>query len=201
MRISPRTSPRTGRRSPRARAATALVALPLGLALVLTGCGSGDDGKDVASAESGAARDSKEGGSSGGASGGDSSKEPDRKEGAMKFAQCMRENGIAMEDPQDGRLTLKGEGVPKDKMDKAQKACAEHLPQGDGRGKVDEKAVENMRKYAKCMRENGVEDFPDPAPGGGIKIGPEQGQNPNFKKAEETCKNALPTPEGGKLDG
>lgn len=192
-----RISPRTGRRSPRARAATALIALPLGLALVLTGCGSGDDGKDVASAESGAARDSKEGGSSGG----DSGKEPDRKEGAMKFAQCMRENGIAMEDPQDGRLTLKGEGVPKDKMDKAQKACAEHLPQGDGRGKVDEKAVENMRKYAKCMRENGVEDFPDPAPGGGIKIGPEQGRNPNFKKAEETCKNALPTPEGGKLDG
>ncbi|MFI1828575.1 hypothetical protein ACH41E_19325 [Streptomyces sp. NPDC020412] len=194
-----RISPRTGRRSPRVRAAAALAGLPLGLALFLTGCGGSDGGgKDVASAESGAPRGSKDGGASGGGSG----SKPDPKEGALKFAQCMRENGIAMEDPQDGRLTLKGEGVPKEKMDKAQKACAEHLPQGDDRGQIDPKVVENMRKYARCMRENGVEDFPDPAPGGGIKVGPEQAQNPNFKKAEEKCKNAMPKPpEGGKLDG
>ncbi|MEU9604261.1 hypothetical protein [Streptomyces sp. NPDC048057] len=193
-----RTSPRTGRRSPRVRAATAFAALPLGLALVLTGCGSDDDGKDVASVESGSTRDTKDGQPSGGGSG----KKPDPKEGAVKFAQCMRENGIAMEDPQDGRLTLKGNGVPKEKMDKAQKACAEHLPQGEGRGQVDPEAMENMRKYARCMRENGVEDFPDPSPGGGIRVGPEQGQNPNFKKAEEKCKNTMPKPpEGGRLDG
>ncbi|MFE7313629.1 hypothetical protein ACFU7T_11050 [Streptomyces sp. NPDC057555] len=51
---------------------------------------------------------------------------------ALKFAQCMREEGVDMPDPElkDGNLTMKAGGGPdvsKEKMEKAQKACNDKL--------------------------------------------------------------------------
>lgn len=57
--------------------------------------------------------------------------------------------------------------------------------------------------YAKCMRENGVAKFPDPE-GGGIRLGPDSGvdmQSPEFKKAQEACKDLSPQGEGGPNGG
>jgi hypothetical protein len=54
--------------------------------------------------------------------------------------------------------------------------------------------------YAKCMREHGISDFPDPQPGGGIAIqaGPPGSDldenNPQFKAADDACKSLLPPP-------
>jgi hypothetical protein len=53
--------------------------------------------------------------------------------------------------------------------------------------------------YAKCMREHGIADFPDPQPGGGIAVQAGPGSdldpdNPQFKAADEACKSLLPTP-------
>ncbi|PNE39969.1 hypothetical protein [Streptomyces noursei] len=47
---------------------------------------------------------------------------------AVKFAKCMREHGVDMPDPEmrDGKLSMRAGGgpdVPKEKMEKAQKAC------------------------------------------------------------------------------
>jgi hypothetical protein len=56
--------------------------------------------------------------------------------------------------------------------------------------------------FAKCMRENGVAKFPDPDPGGGIKLTPESGvdmQSSAFKKAQEACKKFSPQGDAGNV--
>lgn len=56
---------------------------------------------------------------------------------ALKFAQCMREHGIDMPDPEfasSGRVTQKVSGNPNDpKFQQAQNACAKDMP-GGGKG-------------------------------------------------------------------
>ncbi|GAA3966552.1 hypothetical protein GCM10023085_56260 [Actinomadura viridis] len=53
--------------------------------------------------------------------------------------------------------------------------------------------------YAKCMREKGVPQFPDPDANGGIAIdGSKVPQDsPQFKNANEACKGLLPAPPPG----
>jgi hypothetical protein len=71
-----------------------LAALPLLCALTPTGCGSDEDGgSDVASA----------GGTSSTATEGKVLSQDERGEMALMFAQCMRENGVPMDDPEPGR--------------------------------------------------------------------------------------------------
>ncbi|MER6145036.1 hypothetical protein ABT174_34260 [Streptomyces sparsogenes] len=158
----------------------AAVPLALTLALSLTGCGSdgGGDGK-VASAN-GAEK----------SGGGESGEKLSPQETGVKFAQCMREHGIDMEDPEPGegiRLTIPA-GTPKGKVEKAQEACLEWDPVQNGvGGKPDAKAQENVRKYAKCMREQGVEKFPDPQAEGGIRLDGSVVDDPDFEKAEKAC--------------
>jgi hypothetical protein len=53
--------------------------------------------------------------------------------------------------------------------------------------------------YARCMRDHGISDFPDPEPGGGIAIQGEPGSdldpnNPRFQEADEACRSLLPAP-------
>ncbi|MFF3325354.1 hypothetical protein [Streptomyces sp. NPDC002889] len=46
--------------------------------------------------------------------------------------------------------------------------------------------------YAKCMRKNGMPDFPDPQPGGGLGLPPGTDPNsPEFKKVEDKCKHLM----------
>ncbi|MFF8957172.1 hypothetical protein [Streptomyces sp. NPDC014894] len=173
----------------RIRTRAGLAALPLALAVALTGCGSDGGGeRKVASAAKG-------GGQASGA--GKPSAEPSlsAQEMGLKFAACMRKNGVEMEDPVEGRLTIRQQkkGGNRATVEKAMKACREFQPQGLGPGgKADPKVAGNMRQYARCMRENGVEDFPDPDAGsGGIKVDGRMVDDPDFKKADEQCKGAL----------
>lgn len=49
--------------------------------------------------------------------------------------------------------------------------------------------------FSKCMRSHGVQNFPDPSPGGGIQLNPGAGVNPfspSFQSAQATCKRFLP---------
>jgi hypothetical protein len=55
--------------------------------------------------------------------------DPKMRDQQLKFAQCMRQQGINMPDPgSDGSLKLDGRGVPPAKMQAAQKACAKYQP-------------------------------------------------------------------------
>ncbi|HEX6681417.1 MAG TPA: hypothetical protein VF062_01380 [Candidatus Limnocylindrales bacterium] len=150
----------------------------------------------------------------------DASSEQTPEEKIRAFAQCMRDHGVPMEDPvitQDGdggdkvEMRIGPSGGPKawgesgpgpgdEKFKEAEAACRHLQPQGGdlGRGPSPEQE-EQMRAFAKCMRENGVEGFPDPQPGGGIAIGPESGVNPEdpaFKEAHEKCEELMPRPKG-----
>ncbi len=58
---------------------------------------------------------------------------------------------------------------------------------------VDPSQREAARKYAQCMRDNGVPDFPDPDAKGQLTgAGHEQRDAPKFLAAQQTCKPKLP---------
>ncbi|WP_231334759.1 hypothetical protein [Actinomadura graeca] len=160
-----------------------LAALPLVAGLALTGCGSDDgDGGKVASVKGA------------GKSGPAAAKSLSPDEMGVKFAQCMRQNGIPMEDPKPGggvQLRLDGR-TKKETVDKAMQACRQYDPQANGAGKDDPKRQERGREFAECMRENGVEKFADPKPGQqGIMIDGNVAEDPEFKAAQEKCQEIM----------
>jgi len=160
-----------------------LAALPLLCALTLTGCATEQNGgDDIASA----------GGTSSAAA--EAPEELGRDEMGVKFAQCMRENGVDMDDPEPGKgIQLKvGPGTSQETVQAALEACREYNPQENGSGRPDPQREAAVREFAQCMRDNGVEAFPDPEPGSpGIKITGEVGQDPDFKAAQQACQDKL----------
>jgi hypothetical protein len=95
-------------------------------------------------------------------------------EKAVKFAQCMRENGVSQfPDPDaSGELTidgvLNGSSIDPDSptWQGAISACKDLQPPGfTGDGERSAGEQEAALRFAQCIRENGVPDFPDPAAG------------------------------------
>ena len=95
-------------------------------------------------------------------------------EGAVKFAQCMREKGVSeFPDPDaSGKLTIDGvlNGSSLDPNSPTWKgaiaACEDLQPPGfTGDGERSGGEQEAALQFAHCIRENGVQDFPDPANG------------------------------------
>jgi hypothetical protein len=162
------------------RVRTTLVLIVAIFALVA--CGS-DKGNDIPTANgSGAAP----------TAGGTLSAE-ERKERRLKFAQCMREHGVDMGDPESGGLTFDENAVNKDTMKAATEACKQYIPTEDEFQPPSAENMEQMRKLARCMREHGIANFPDPGPEGlslgGTGLDP---KDPTFKAAEEACKDLRP---------
>src|SRR5882724_2578321 len=63
-------------------------------------------------------------------------------------------------------------------------------------------AQDQARKFAQCMRANGVPDFPDPEPNGEFRgAGHEQQSVPEFRAAQEACRDLAPGGEHKKLGG
>jgi hypothetical protein len=95
-------------------------------------------------------------------------------ENAVKFAECMRDNGVSeFPDPDaSGGLTIDGvlNGSSLDPSTPAWKAaigaCKDLQPPGfTGDQEVSAEEQETRLEFAQCMRENGVKDFPDPVNG------------------------------------
>jgi len=58
----------------------------------------------------------------------------------------------------------------------------------------------HMLRYAQCMRAQGVKDFPDPDPQGGLTLSGSGDLNPSsplFQKAQNACKRFQPGGGGG----
>jgi hypothetical protein len=144
-------------------------------------------------------------GGSGGSSGGgasDTSSSDDPQDQAVKFAQCMRDHGVDMPDPEtddNGRVRLRvggaGGKVDKDKVDAAMEACKKYSPIGDS-GRL--KDLENNPEFqeaqlhwAQCMRDHGV-DVPDPGSSEqrGVVIGPGQNKE-KVQAAMDACDSIL----------
>jgi hypothetical protein len=125
----------------------------------------------------------------------------------LAYAQCMRENGIKeFPDPSaDGKLTLRakpGSGLDPNSpaWKKAEEACKSLRPEPSEAQKQQAKA--QGLKYAQCMRENGIKEFPDPSADGGVMLRMKKGtdmdpESPKFKAAQEACKSFMPGGKGG----
>ncbi len=93
---------------------------------------------------------------------------------AVKFAQCMRANGVSQfPDPDaSGALTIDGviNGSSLDPnsatFQQALSACKDLEPPGFMGPQRSPQQQEAALKFAQCMRDNGVPDFPDPLPDG-----------------------------------
>jgi hypothetical protein len=165
------------------RITTALAALVL--AGLLAACGSdGDssDGSDDVASVSGDDSDEQ-------AQGDD---QADTEEELLDWVECMRDEGIDIPDPtrdEDGNLVIEGPGirlgggdsdgstssddeggdgdepnVDPEEMDAAMETCGE--PPALGPNDISEEdrqeMEENALAFAECMRDEGIEDFPDP---------------------------------------
>jgi hypothetical protein len=127
---------------------------------------------------------------------------------AVQYSECMRENGVPnFPDPENGRLTLRAgpdSGIDPNspEFQAAQEACQDLAPQGGpGGGAANPQLEEQVLEYAKCMRENGVPDFPDPqVSGGGVRMQLPQGvdaNSPQFQQAQQACQDMLAGLGGG----
>jgi hypothetical protein len=166
-----------------------LAVIPV-LLLALSACGGGGTAtEDVASVSGG----------NGSASPSPSTSAEDPEEQGLKFAQCMREHGIDMPDPDsEGRIRMRAErGQDEQKLDEAMKACEQYSPKIGGKGgkAMSKEDQEALLAFARCMREHGI-DMPDPDFSGGLakqklrgKVRPD---DQKFKDAEEACQDKLP---------
>jgi hypothetical protein len=134
----------------------------------------------------------------------------DPQEAFLAFAECMREHGIDMPDPQvsdegGGKFSVgfsAGDrvGSPDDEEFKAaNEACQPLLENAIGEGgrpELSPEEEEAMLDFARCMREHGI-DMPDPGQGGMIfqAGGPDDESSFDreaFEAAQEACQDLLP---------
>jgi hypothetical protein len=156
-------------------------ALLVAMGVLLAGCGGSGDGDDgVASLDAGDGEATEA-----------AADDADNEEALMDWVECMRDEGIALDDPvrdEDGNLQISGPGIQigsggasagsgpppdapdeadlpdREVMESARDACGDPPPiVGNERGEVDEQAMqETMLAFAECMRAEGATDFPDP---------------------------------------
>jgi hypothetical protein len=155
-----------------------LLVIALGcLAVLAAACG----GSSAASGQG--AGDGSRGGSSG------TSTAPD----AVAYASCMRANGVSdFPDPRpNGGFLIPGNVAQSPNFDQAREKCAPLMPAGNtAGGQADPDAI---LEFARCMRANGVPDFPDPSPSAGGGLGTTAGgggintNSPAFQSAVQIC--------------
>lgn len=108
---------------------------------------------------------------------------------AARFAQCMREHGIKQfPDPDaSGNLTIEtvanGSSIDTNgaAFKQASAACKDLQPAGFVGHKRTAEEQQQALKFAQCVRDNGVKDFPDPAPDGPLIDTTRMPGNPNAR--------------------
>jgi hypothetical protein len=124
------------------------------------------------------------------------------------FAKCLREHGIEAETAtgpggEGHGLKIKGGGPAK--MEAAQKACKKYQPEPQKLNLSPQEKVERaeaVEKFAKCMREHGIEVHASSSEGRvSVQIGGKPGAGPNpespaFQKAQSSCQGLLPFKKG-----
>ena len=183
-----------------------LALLAAAAALMVAGCGGSEDGQGIASLER----------ATGDSTTTTATAEVDREQAMLDFAQCMRDQGVDMEDPtvdENGNLRMarpsgSREGgafdpAEREVMEAARDACAAYLEgfaqQFEGRDLTEMQDL--MLEYAQCMRDNGIE-MEDPdfsaeggGPGAGGRLGFDASQydlsDPAFQAANEACQEVF----------
>jgi hypothetical protein len=134
---------------------------------------------------------------------------------ALSFSKCMREHGVKnFPNPEisGARVSLRVKAGPggveanQQTMEAAQTACKRFQPAEQTNVSPQEKVArqEAVLKFAKCMRERGIDVHASTA-GGGVQIqihpggggGGPNPESPTFEAAQKACQGLLPTPRGG----
>jgi hypothetical protein len=132
------------------------------------------------------------------------SADPDRpsddpQERLRQFVNCMRANGVDVPDPEPNDRTGKsvlnfGDGeIDKSKLLPAMEKCNKYMPGGGAKLELTPQEIERMRRFAQCMRENGVPTWPDPEPDGSFNaeaVGPINKDDPDIRATIEKCRAA-----------
>jgi hypothetical protein len=147
-----------------------LVALALAglIGLVSAGCGSNAASKTGTAGSTGTASGASSTGtaSSVGATSSGADKKLTKQEKAVKFAECMRANGVPhFPDPDPNGDSNFGVDVTRDVWLKAVDACKALKPPGALSSKRTPKQQSATLRFAQCVRDHGVKDFPDPVNG------------------------------------
>ena len=150
-----------------------LVALGLAglVGLISAGCGSNAPSESGTAGGTGTAGSSRTAGSSGtadssGTAGGGGTTRLTAQEKAVKFAECMRGNGVPhFPDPDSKGEMNFGVDVSRDVWLKAVDACKALKPPGALSSKRSPKEQSASLRFAQCVRDHGVKDFPDPVNG------------------------------------
>ena len=123
-----------------------LVALAL-VALIGAGCGSDAPSETAATATA-------------------TAKKATGQDKAVKFAECIRGHGVPhFPDPNAKGEYVFGIDVSPAVWQKAVNACKALEPPGALSGKRSPKQQSDALRFAQCVREHGVKDFPDPVNG------------------------------------
>lgn len=128
-----------------------------------------------------------------------------RHEKAVKFAACMRHNGVSAfpDPPASGELTIDGiaNGSALDPnspaFNQAISACKQLEPPGFMGQKPTPQQMDARLKFAQCMRDNGVKDFPDPTANGPLidtnripsLAGKDPRSDPGLNAARHKCRD------------
>jgi hypothetical protein len=139
------------RRNRRPLAALAMVAL------ISAGCGSNAASETATSSSTGTA---------GNADTAATTKKATAQDKAVKLAECIRAHGVPHFPDPDAKGDFNfGIDVSPAVWKKAVDACKDLAPPGAFSGKRSPKQQSAALRFAECVRENGVKDFPDPANG------------------------------------
>jgi hypothetical protein len=76
-----------------------------------------------------------------------------------KFKECLQRNGVDVKAFERGENTTAG-------LPELVRKCREFLPDGGELAPLAPEEIAKIQAYAKCMRANGVPDFPDPTAAG-----------------------------------
>src|SRR5262245_25471503 len=127
----------------------------------------------------------------------------DKEQAALDFSQCMRDNGVpTFPDPvakSDGTFSFeRPQGVPRSALDDALESCQSEaraagfasLSEAD-----DPETQDQLLEFSRCMRANGVPDFPDPKPNGSGSLesifGGVDVESPRVQEALQSCDSIL----------
>jgi hypothetical protein len=85
---------------------------------------------------------------------------------AVKFAECIRAHGVSdFPDPNEKNQFEYGVSVTPAVWKRATTACKDLQPPGTLSSKRTPKEQSASLRFAQCIRDNGVKDFPDPVNG------------------------------------